>query len=67
MLTTWHTLKDYMPSILSFAIKCGAKTYCWSDMSNDMQRNETAVLLRKISFEGNSYADSGWSKNQINI
>lgn len=67
MFTTWHTLKDYMPSILSCAIKCGAKTLYWSDMNIDMQRTETATLLRRVSFEGNSYLDSGWSKNQIII
>ncbi len=67
MLTTWHTLKDYMQTILTCAIKCGAKTLYWSDMNIDMQRTETATLLRRVSFEGNNYLDSGWSKNQINI
>lgn len=67
MLTTWHTLKERMPSILGCAISCGAKTLHWSDKNADMQRTETATLLRRVSFEGNNYEDSGWSKNQINI
>lgn len=65
MLTTWHTLKDHMPSILDCAKKCGASTFIWSESSG--KREETATLLRRISFEGNSYADSGWSKAQIEI
>ena len=28
-------------------------------------KSETATLLRKVSFEGNTYADCGWSKEQI--
>lgn len=67
MLTTWHTLKDHMPSILSCAIKCGAKTLYWSDRNKDMQRTETATLLRRVSFEGNTYPDCGWSKEQIEV
>lgn len=67
MLTTWHTLNEQMLSILSCAIKCGAKTFCWSDSNDDLRRTETATLLRRVSFEGNDYSNSGWSKNQINI
>lgn len=65
MLTTWHTLKEHMPSILGCAKKCGAKTFVWSQYSG--LREETATLLRKVSFEGNSYPDCGWSKNEIEI
>ncbi len=65
MLTTWHTLKDYMPSILGCAKEMGAKTFSWSEYSG--LHEETATLLRRISFEGNTYCDSGWSKEQIVI
>ena len=65
MLTTWHTLKDRMPSILGCAKKCGAKSFVWSDFSGLYE--ETATLLRRVSFEDNTYADSGWSKEQIEI
>lgn len=63
MMTTWHTLSQYMPSILGCAKKCGASTFLWSKFSGN--REETATLLRRISFEGNSYEESGWSKKQI--
>lgn len=57
MLTTWHTLKEEMASILGCAKKCGAKTSVWSQHSGI--REETATILRKISFEGNDYSSSG--------
>ena len=65
MLTTWHTLKEHMISILGCAKKCGARSFVWSEFSG--LREETATLLRRVSFEGNTYADSGWSKEQIEV
>ena len=65
MLTTWHTLQEKMPGILGCAKGCGAVTFPWSASSG--LREETATLLRRVSFEGNSYADCGWSKAQIII
>ena len=65
MLTTWHTLKGNMHSVLGCAKKCGAKSFFWSEFSGI--REETATLLRRVSFEGNTYADSGWSKEQIEV
>lgn len=65
MLTTWHTLKDHMHSILGCAQKCGAKSFIWSEYSG--LHEETATLLRRVSFEGNTYSDCGWSKEQIEV
>lgn len=65
MMTTWHKLKEYMPSVLGCAKECGAVTFPWSQFSG--LREETATLLRRVSFEGNSYADSGWSKEQVEV
>ncbi len=65
MLTTWHILKDNMQSVLGCAKKCGASSFVWSEFSGLLE--ETATLLRKVSFEGNSYTDSGWSKEQIEV
>lgn len=62
MLTTWHTLKEEMEGILGCARKCGAKSFVWSV---ERFREETATMLRRVSFEGNTYHDSGWSKEQI--
>ena len=64
MLTTWHTLKNQMHSILGCAKDCGAKSFVWSIYR---LREETAALLRRVSFEGNTYDDCGWSKKQIEI
>ncbi len=63
MLTTWHTLQSQMSGILFCAHKYGASTFPWT--ANSSERMETAALMRRVSFEGNSYADSGWSKEQI--
>lgn len=65
MLTTWHTLKSYMHSIYGCAKKCGAKDFVWGESSGLAEK--TATLLRRVSFEGNSYLDSGWSKKQIEV
>ncbi len=69
MLTTWHTLKDSMPSVLGCAEDLGAFTFWWSLKTRKWGeiQTETATLLRRISFEGNSYKDAGWVKNQILI
>lgn len=64
MLTTWHTLKFDMPGVVGCAMKCGAKTFAWS---LGRTKEETASMLRRISFEGNTYADCGWSKEQIEM
>lgn len=65
LLTTWHTLKTQMPGILGCAKKCGAVTFPWSEFGGSPE--ETATLLRRVSFEGNAYADCGWSKEQIEV
>lgn len=54
-----------MHGILGCAKKCGTVTFPWSRYSG--LRDETATLLRIVSFEGNGYTDSGWSKYQIEI
>lgn len=65
MLTTWHTLKERMPSILDCAEKCGAITFPWGERCR--AEEETAALLRRVSWEGNDYANSGWAKAQIEV
>lgn len=65
MLTTWHTLSDQISSILYCAKQCGAHTFCWSESSQI--QTETATLLRLVSAEGNTYASSGWAKEQVRV
>lgn len=65
MLTTWHTLSDQISSILYCAKQCGAHTFSWSE-SSQIQA-ETATMLRLVSTEGNTYASSGWAKEQIRV
>ena len=65
MLTTWHTLKNRMISIPDCAAKLGAKSFVWQNCSGAPEI--TATMLRRISFEGNTYESSGWSKQQIEI
>ncbi len=65
MLTTWHTLKDRISSILDCAKKCGARSFVWSEYSGIHE--ETATLLRRVSFEGNTYKECGWAKEQIEV
>ncbi|MBE6952687.1 MAG: hypothetical protein E7452_03930 [Ruminococcaceae bacterium] len=65
MLTTWHTLKEHISSVLGCAQAFGAVTFPWSKFSGS--RTETATMLRRVSFEGNTYADCGWAKEQIEV
>lgn len=65
MLTTWHTLNDYMQSIWDCAEKLGASGFPWGEYSSKYEK--TALLLRRLSFEGNSYEECGWLKNQIEV
>ena len=65
MLTTWHTLKEQTTGILNCAHLCGADTFYWSSFSSSYE--ETATMLRTISFEGNTYEETGWSKLQIEV
>lgn len=58
MMTTWHTLKEKMYSILGCAKKCGVTTFPWSPTTGK-HHEETATMLRRISFEGNDYESSG--------
>ena len=67
MLTTWHTLNEKIPSVLGCAKHCGAVGFYWSRPNGLELHVETATLLRRISFEGNSYEECGWSKNQIEV
>ena len=46
-------------------MKMGAKSFVWQASSGISEL--TATLLRRISFEGNTYESSGWSKQQIEI
>ena len=65
MLTTWHTLKNRMMAIPDCAGKMGARSFVWSGNSGAPEL--TATMLRRVSFEGNSYESSGWSKRQIEV
>ena len=65
MLTTWDTLNAHTPSIADCAERFGAKTFVWSESSTEYEK--TAVMLRRISFEGNNYEDCGWAKKQIEV
>jgi len=63
MMTTWHLLNPNMPCVLGCAKLCGAASFPWG--SPTRHREETASLLRRISFEGNTYEDCGWAKLQV--
>ena len=65
MMTAWHTLNEEMRSILGCAKEMGTRSFVWSKFSG--LREETATLMRRISFEGNTYEDCGWIKKQIEI
>ena len=65
MMTTWHSMFKFTPSILRAARLCGAATTPWS-VYCPTGHTEVATLLRKLSFEGpNSYDEAGWVTEEI--
>ena len=64
MMTTWHTLNTGVQAILHCARRCGFPEAPWSSYAGH-RRLEVAVLLRKLSPEGLSYADFGFHTTQI--
>lgn len=65
MMTTWHKLKEKMPTILTFAKACGAKSFYWSDYTD--QYEESSSIIRRIRFEGGGYETCGWNRQQIEL
>lgn len=65
MITTWHTLSQQMPQIVTAAKLCGA--YGMSDSVKEKGRisAETATLLRKVDFAKGKYEDCGWTVSQL--
>ena len=65
MVTTWHTLAQQMPHIVTDALLCGAYQSPWSGPEDSRVRTETAALLRKVSGPAATYAQAGWTDSQI--
>lgn len=67
MVTTWHTLAERMPHIVTDALMCGAYHSPWSGDTPNKIRTETAALLRKVCFVDGSYPEAGWTDRQISL
>lgn len=65
MVTTWHTLAQQMPHVVTDALLCGAYQSPWSGPEDSRVRTETAALLRKVSGPVATYAQAGWTDSQI--
>ena len=65
MQTTWHTMHREAFKMLPFARALGAAKAPWSDVSNP--KEETAALLRKVTWEPYGYAEAGWRTAQITL
>ena len=65
MVTTWHTLAQQMPHVVTDALLCGAYQSPWSGPEISRVRTETAALLRKVSGPAATYAQAGWTDSQI--
>ena len=67
MLTTWHSMFISASQILHAAHRMGCTKSPWLIASDgELNKSETATLLRKLSFEGpNSYEDAGWARNEV--
>lgn len=65
MVTTWHTLAEKMPHIVTDALMFGAYQSPWSGEAPSKIRTETATLLRKLCFVEGDYKEAGWTDSQI--
>ena len=67
MMTTWHSMFISAHSILHAAHRMGCTKTPWLIAEDgELDKSETANLLRKLSFEGpNSYEDAGWVRNEV--
>ena len=67
MMTTWHSMFISASSILHAAHRMGCTRTPWLNTEDgELDKSETASILRKLSFEGpNSYEDAGWVRNEI--
>lgn len=65
MVTTWHTLAQKMPHIVTDALLCGAYQSPWSGTEGSRIRTETAALLRKVYLTEDNYIQSGWTDSQV--
>ena len=67
MMTTWHSMFKSLHSILHAAQRMGCAKSPWViGEDGELDKSETASILRKLSFEGpNSYENAGWVNNEI--
>ena len=65
MVTTWHTLAEKMPHIMTDALMCGAHQSPWSGKTGTKIRTELGTLLRKVCFVDGDYKEAGFTDSQI--
>ena len=63
MHTTWHTMSNDLPNIISIASKLGASLPIWKNESDNQMI--LSVLYRAVNIEGGDYHLAGWVKNQL--
>lgn len=63
MLTTWHTLRCNITSVMFCAGKCHRTNV---RMTEHDAYTAIAALMRRACARGGNYADSGWCERQIN-
>lgn len=65
MVTTWHTLAQQMPHVVTSALLCGAYHSPWCAIARNQIAAETGALLRKVLFVRGDYKEAGWTDSQI--
>ena len=65
MVTTWHTLAEKMPHIMTDALMFGAHQSPWSGTSRTKIRTELGTLLRKVCYVNGDYKEAGFTDSQI--
>ncbi len=65
MHTTWHTLKNGMPDVVTAALASGRENFDYESCKTII-KPATASLIRKVYPSNGDYLKTGWSENQIN-
>ncbi len=65
MMTTWHLLCNETPQIIEFARYLNIHLFPWE--GNCMPFYVASSILRRVSFEGCTYEETGWKRQQIEV
>lgn len=65
LMTTWHTLCNETPALISFARYLNITLFPWEGSCKPFY--VASSILRRVSFDGCNYEQTGWKQRQIEV